>query len=833
MTGFWPAHPALPPGLPLGWITPPGTDMPPVSLAAWTAEMIAALQKKLQEAILGLVVMAVNGVFFVGEAALDQLAAWAVQLEQAADQFAAVLDGMGLANVGDFVQFMAHIPGDVIDGITATEQLIIDAIVNALGIGGTGHLPGDIVIALSAIPAPLIAGITVVEQLIMDAIANALGFLGSGHTPEDIQNYLTTQAGDVAQAAADISDIVLGAAAGTAAHLGEMVGAGFTNAANALQQFDDLLGGAGSASAAALGSVIGTAVNAIATLVAQIQALIDNVTGFAGGGFPLVFPVDFSGVAHTIEDVGAAILNAPLQAQQVLNTVVQTILGILPAGGTPASAGTDHSLDDLVNALQQLPLSPPLAAVAEGLDQAAETANQVGAIITETGVDTAEAVGAALASAGAAATSAVEQIDDVVGNVLQGAGAAVTGFGNAFGGFMAGLFNPWAATPVDWASANQAALAAQAAAAAAAAQAAQTAAINAQLPHFYGGSGTQGINVNVQITGSALPAGFTLRSTIATNSAVYSTTTAVTDQQTVSGIWSNLLPKNTARYLILRGNTGLTTYVYAKWALVGDAGYLTNNSGYFINVTDPSAAFTFEIGCVVAGVKTVFNTWSYPLWTFVVLASNGYYFYTANPGYSYYTNSANNVVALTATDYAFTLDYPLDPPTTYTDGSHVSQLGASYRSGGFGSDEPAFPGTAAAWSFYDSGPVAGPGSATVATSESTTSTSYADLTTTTDQVTVNIGSSGMALVGGSARINNLTTNQSSFVGYAVSGATTRAAADAQAAVYQAYAAGAANRIPFTRLETGLTAGATTFKMKYRVDGSTGQFSNREIWVIPL
>lgn len=37
--------------------------------------------------------------------------------------------------------------------------------------------------------------------------------------------------------------------------------------------------------------------------------------------------------------------------------------------------------------------------------------------------------------------------------------------------------------------------------------------------------------------------------------------------------------------------------------------------------------------------------------------------------------------------------------------------------------------------------------ATVATSENTTSTSYADLTTTTDQVTVTVGASGTVLLG--------------------------------------------------------------------------------------
>lgn len=125
----------------------------------------------------------------------------------------------------------------------------------------------------------------------------------------------------------------------------------------------------------------------------------------------------------------------------------------------------------------------------------------------------------------------------------------------------------------------------------------------------------------------------------------------------------------------------------------------------------------------------------------------------------------------------------------------------------------------------------------VATPETTASTTYTDLTTTTDQVTVTIGSSGMALVFISAQTLNNTGGYGSPVGFAVSGATSIAADDTRCIWFVAPASGWTNPggaagAPY--LLTGLNVGSTTFKMKYKTTGGgTGTFAYRRIAVIPL
>lgn len=118
----------------------------------------------------------------------------------------------------------------------------------------------------------------------------------------------------------------------------------------------------------------------------------------------------------------------------------------------------------------------------------------------------------------------------------------------------------------------------------------------------------------------------------------------------------------------------------------------------------------------------------------------------------------------------------------------------------------------------------------VATSETTTSTSYVDLTTTTDTVTTTVGDSGMALVLLKAQFQNSGANYC-YCSVALSGANTVAASDN----YTLLAApnGVAIQMGIPIFLTGLTAGSTTFKMKYKVAAGTGTWLHRRITVIPL
>lgn len=130
--------------------------------------------------------------------------------------------------------------------------------------------------------------------------------------------------------------------------------------------------------------------------------------------------------------------------------------------------------------------------------------------------------------------------------------------------------------------------------------------------------------------------------------------------------------------------------------------------------------------------------------------------------------------------------------------------------------------------------VNGTASAYVATNESTGSTSYTDLATTTDSVTVTISSSGVALVLIYAALSNGGSGGQSFMSYAVSGATTIAASDDRSINVQV-ASGAGNAGSFGHMffQTGLTAGSNTFKLKYRCATATAYFATRRITVIPF
>lgn len=126
-----------------------------------------------------------------------------------------------------------------------------------------------------------------------------------------------------------------------------------------------------------------------------------------------------------------------------------------------------------------------------------------------------------------------------------------------------------------------------------------------------------------------------------------------------------------------------------------------------------------------------------------------------------------------------------------------------------------------------------PQTATVITSETTTSGTYADLTTTTDTVTVVVGVNGVLFVTWGARISNSAGGSNSLMSVDLSGANTVAATstgDNYAILVQSTAPLAFSN---SKMFTGLTVGSTVVKLKYRVSGGTGTFVNRHIEAIAL
>lgn len=118
----------------------------------------------------------------------------------------------------------------------------------------------------------------------------------------------------------------------------------------------------------------------------------------------------------------------------------------------------------------------------------------------------------------------------------------------------------------------------------------------------------------------------------------------------------------------------------------------------------------------------------------------------------------------------------------------------------------------------------------VATSQSTTSSSYTDLTTS-QAVTITTGTKALVLV--HARMTNNTTNSSARMSFAVSGATTMAADDDKAIFMTPYTAGEPMQYGGHIYVTGLTAGSNIFTAKFRVGSGTGTFSARYITVIDM
>ncbi len=122
-----------------------------------------------------------------------------------------------------------------------------------------------------------------------------------------------------------------------------------------------------------------------------------------------------------------------------------------------------------------------------------------------------------------------------------------------------------------------------------------------------------------------------------------------------------------------------------------------------------------------------------------------------------------------------------------------------------------------------------PVTATVATSETTSSSSYTDLTTTGPAVTVTVTAAGVALVHITAEISN-TIATNNYVGYAVSGATTTPPSD-ERNLRVAGAAATVQKMTAVYLAS-VNAGSNTFKLQYKTDGGTATFLRRSIIVTP-
>ena len=119
----------------------------------------------------------------------------------------------------------------------------------------------------------------------------------------------------------------------------------------------------------------------------------------------------------------------------------------------------------------------------------------------------------------------------------------------------------------------------------------------------------------------------------------------------------------------------------------------------------------------------------------------------------------------------------------------------------------------------------------IGTSETTTSTSFTDLATAGPAVTADTGTKALVIM--TARIANSNAGQLVQMGYAVTSATTIAAAGSRALLYESSVANDRVQASAAYLEEGLTAGSNIFTAKYAVSGGTGTFQHRQLTVIPF
>jgi hypothetical protein len=120
----------------------------------------------------------------------------------------------------------------------------------------------------------------------------------------------------------------------------------------------------------------------------------------------------------------------------------------------------------------------------------------------------------------------------------------------------------------------------------------------------------------------------------------------------------------------------------------------------------------------------------------------------------------------------------------------------------------------------------------VGTSESTTSTTFVDLTTVGPTVTVTTGIRALVTIGTS--VSNVTAGQGGRAAVDLSGATTSAASDTNSFLAESGNASDAFQGSWTTIYNPVNVGSNVFRAKYRsVGGASASFSQRLVAVVPF
>jgi hypothetical protein len=207
--------------------------------------------------------------------------------------------------------------------------------------------------------------------------------------------------------------------------------------------------------------------------------------------------------------------------------------------------------------------------------------------------------------------------------------------------------------------------------------------------------------------------------------------------------------------------------------------------------------------------------------------------------------AVNDAVSFNGSSYIALLPSTnLEPDLNPASWSLLAQQGATGPTGATGPQGPAGP-TGATGAIGPQGPAGATGAigpqgpagtsvppvaATVATPESTASTTYTNLNTPGPAVTVSVSATGSALVILTANLVDTSNSGGCYMSFGSGGA---ASASDTTSLQSDNPKTAPTQASAIYLVTGLTAGSVTFSTSYRADpGVTCTFANRSILVFP-
>lgn len=315
----WPAQPSLPVGMPYGWVTPPTYGDISGMASPYSAQQIEALRIKFQEALMQIIVLAVNGFFDAGEKAFDQLSAWATQIAGAANSAADLI-----ADLLDSLLGTGHTISDLVDYFQAISEDAGNAIAQ-LGELITG-LGGDVM-----------ADAVEVITMIRDSIAGFIALVTGAVDLDDVAVAINTGV----TSATDVAGFLAATGQASLAALGA-----------ALQTLISWISSLASAFPLSFPHTFGVSTNTVLAppvSVAQFQQLLDGIAGQANASVAEAVGALNANTAAAQSNVSQAIVDGVNSVNAGATAIGQAVNAVTVNAAT-AFAGAENAVGQLEDA---------------------------------------------------------------------------------------------------------------------------------------------------------------------------------------------------------------------------------------------------------------------------------------------------------------------------------------------------------------------------------------------------------------------------------------------------------------------------------------------------